>query len=182
MKKLLVVFAAGLGAALALPAAAQEGTNAFYAGGSLGQAHFNNVCGGATFECKDRDTLWSLFAGWQILRYIALEAEVGEFGHVTIDGANAKANAIELDAVGTLPLLAKFSLIGRVGAFHGDMHGEGIANRKNGITYGWGAEWSPTPALGIRFEWQRYPDLGGGPFGAETDVDTTRVAALIRWH
>ena len=182
MKKLLVVLAAGLGAAAALPASAQEGSNSFYVGGSLGQAHFSNVCNGSAVECKDRDTLWNVFAGWQLLRYIALEAGVGEFGHLTIDGANAKANAIELDAVGTLPLLAKFSLIGRVGAFHGDMKGEGIAQRKNGVTYGWGAEFAPTPAVGLRLEWQRYPDMGGGPFGAETDIDTMRVAALIRWH
>jgi opacity protein-like surface antigen len=180
MKKLL---AAAFLAFFALPAAAQVAGSGAYLGGGLGQAHFSNVCGGAVFECKDRDTAWNLFAGWQLMRYLGVEAGIGEFGHVTIDGQNAKANAIELDAVGTLPLFSRFSLIGRVGAFHADMHAEGAADRKNGGTAGLGIEWAPDPMVGIRLEWQRYPGLGGDlPGGTKTNIDVTRLAALIRFR
>jgi opacity protein-like surface antigen len=174
MKKLFVLFFLG---AFALPAAAQV-----YVGGGLGRAHYDNVCGGATFECKDRDTAWNAFVGWQLLRYLGIEGGIGEMGHVTIDANNAKANAIELDAVGTLPLLAGVSLIGRVGAFHGEMKGEGIAQRKNAGTAGIGMQWEPNPNYGLRLEWQRYPDMGGGPFIATTNVDVTRVSMLIRFR
>jgi opacity protein-like surface antigen len=178
MKKLFVLFFFG---AFALPAAAQD-LGQFYIGGGLGRAAYDNVCGGATFECKDRDTAWNAFAGWQLLRYLAIEAGVGEMGHVTIDASNAKANAIELDAVGTLPLLGGFSLIGRIGAFHGDMHGEGISQRKNAATAGLGAQLEPDRNYALRVEWQRYPDMGGGPFIATTNVDVTRVSMLIRFR
>ena len=183
MRKLLVVWVTGLAAALPLTAVAQVAGSGLYVGGGLGQAHFSNVCNGAVFECKDRDTAWNLFAGWQFIRYLAVEAGVGEFGHARVDGANAKANAIELDAVGTLPLFSRFALIGRVGAFHADMHAEGAADRKNGGTAGLGLQWEPDPLVAIRLEWQRYPGLGGGlPSGTKTDIDVTRLAALIRFR
>ena len=181
MKKLFVLLFSSLAGSFALPAAAQD-LGRFYIGGGLGRAHYDNVCGGATFQCKDRDTAWNAFAGWQFLRYLAVEAGIGEMGHVTIDANNAKASAVELDAVGTLPLLARFSLIGRIGAFHGDMHGEGIAQRKNAGTAGIGAMWEPNPGVGLRLEWQRYPDMGGGPFMATTNIDVTRLSMLIRFR
>lgn len=182
MKKLFVLFAAALAAAFALPASAQLAASSYYVGGSLGRAHFVDVCTGIVGACKDRDTAFSLFGGLQLNRYFGAELGGRGFGHATLPGGNVKATAYELDALATLPLLARFSLLGRVGVFHGSLKGENIARNNNNATFGWGAQYDLSPQFALRLEWQRYLGFGGGDFGAKTDIDTLGLAALLRFR
>jgi opacity protein-like surface antigen len=182
MKKALLVLLAGLAGALALPAAAQSDLGTFYVGASIGRSHWTDVCNNVAGDCKPRDTDYSGFGGLQFNRYLAVEAGARAFGHAALPGGNVKASAYDLDGVVTLPLLAKFSLLGRVGIFHAEMKGENIATRKNGGTFGWGAQYDTSPQFALRLEWQRYPNLGGGDFGATTNIDSLHLAALIRFR
>jgi OOP family OmpA-OmpF porin len=180
MKRNLLLAAGLAAAAFAAPASAQLSTSGLYAGVSSGQSHFENVCGNVA-ECDDRDTNGSLFAGFQFSRYVALEAAWRFFGHAKIADASVKANAIELDAVASLPLYKGFSLFGRVGAFHATMKGESASENENGVTYGWGGQYD-FDRWAARFEWQRHPDLGGGDFVAKTDIDSLNLGVLIRFR
>lgn len=184
MKKHLLTFVAALAAAgFSLPAAAQfDMASAFYLTGSLGRAHFVDVCANQVGSCKDRDTTFSLGAGLQLNRYLGVEVDGRGFGHASLPGGNVKGTAYELDGVGTLPLYKGFSLIGRVGVFHGELKGENIAERKNGATFGWGGQYDFSPQFALRLEWQRYSDLGGGDFGAKTNIDTLGLAAVFSFR
>lgn len=175
-RRLLLVFAV-LAATFAAPASAQ-----FYIGGSLGRSHFVDVCAGAFTTCKPRDTEWNAFAGWQLVRFLAVEGGYRDFGHARFEpGGNVKGNALELDAVGSLPLYGSMSLIGRIGVFHGNLKGEGIEERTNGGTFGWGTQYDFSPNTSVRFEFQRYLHMGGGDFGIKTNVDSLSLGLVLRY-
>jgi OmpA-OmpF porin, OOP family len=178
LKHRLLLAAGALAAFLALPltAAAQA---SLYAGGSLGQAHYNEACNNL-LNCDDRDTGFSFFAGWQFNRFIAMEAAYRDFGHLSSDEANVKANALELDAVGTLHLYRGFSLLGRIGAFRGNMKA-GSSERNHNVTFGWGGQYDFSPGFAMRGEWQRYRKMGGGDFGTKIDIDALSLAMLFRF-
>jgi OOP family OmpA-OmpF porin len=179
MKRNLLLAAGLAAAAFAAPASAQLSTSGLYVGASSGQSHFENVCSGVA-ECDDRDTNGSLFAGFQFSRYVALEAAWRFFGHAKIADASVKANAVEADAVLTLPMYKGFSLLGRVGVFHATMKGTTNSENKNGVTFGWGGQYD-FDRWAARLEFQRHPKLGGGDFGAETDIDSLSLGVLIRF-
>jgi OmpA-OmpF porin, OOP family len=176
MKKLRLLFAGVLAASFAVSAAAQS----LYAGASLGQAHYVEACNGVP-NCDDRDTGFNFFAGWQFNRFVALEAGYRDFGHLSSDTGSVKGNAVELDAVGTLHLYKGFSLLGRVGAFHGNTTSGGTSEKNNNFTFGWGGQYDFGPAFALRGEWQRYRHMGGGDFGSEIDIDSLSLAALLRF-
>ncbi|HEX7052937.1 MAG TPA: outer membrane beta-barrel protein [Burkholderiales bacterium] len=181
MKKRHLIPALALAACFAAPAVAQE-ARPWYVGVSSGQSHFENVCSGVD-PCDDRDTNGSIFAGYQFARYIAVEGAWRYFGNADIgaSGAGVKANAIELDAVLTLPIWRSFSMLGRIGIFHANLQGTTNDETNNGATYGWGVQWDMVEGAALRLEWQKHPELGGGDFGAETDIDSINLGILFRF-
>ena len=180
MKKLL---AAAYLSCFALPAAAQIDSSALYLGGSLGRSHFTDICSfGPSSTCKDRDTEWSMFAGLQFSRYLAIEAGYRDFGHADLDSTSFKANAMEADLVGSLPLRGGLGIIGRVGAFNGKLKGGGVEEKTVNATFGWGVYYDVNPTTGFRLEWQRYAKMGGGDFGRETHLDSVSLAAVMRFR
>ena len=181
MKKLHLLAAAGLAAAcFAAPAAAQLlDSSAIYVGVSSGHSHFTNVC--SAHPCDDRDTNGSIFGGLQFSRYVAAEMAWRYFGHADVAGTNIKANAFELDAVLTLPIYRTFSLLGRVGGFRGNLKSSGKDENTKGVTFGWGGQFDFERGA-VRVEWQRHPKLGGGDFGAETDIDSLSLGLLFRFR
>ena len=80
MKKALLC--AVIGAAVAPCAFAQE--KGFYAGLSLGQSKFKDACGSepevSVTSCKDNDTAWKIFGGYQFTPNLALELGYNDFG------------------------------------------------------------------------------------------------------
>lgn len=177
-KHRLLVLAGLLAATFALPASAQ-----FYAGGSLGRSHFTDVCSDGLTKCDDRDTAFNFFAGYQFGRYIGAEVGYRDFGHATLEpGGSVKSNAFELDAVGSLPLYRSFSVLGRVGVFHGKLKGEGKEERNNGGTFGAGVQYDFTPNSAVRVEWQRYLGLGGGDFNDKTDLEVFSFGVVMRFY
>lgn len=163
------------------PAAAQLSSSAVYLGAEYARMHYNNVCTPG-FECNNRGNGAGFFAGLQFSRYIAVEAAWRDLGHATVPGGNVKATATEADLVVNLPIYRAFSLVGRVGAFHASMKGETNSENKNGGTFGWGGQIDFSREFAARLEWQRYPNLGGGGFGAKTDVDAITLGALVRFQ
>ncbi len=180
-KNSLLIAAAFAAAGFAAPAAAQLSSSALYVGAQYGRMHYNNVCNNSA-DCIDRSNAGGIFAGLQFSRYIAIEAAFQDLGHADVPGGNVKAKAVEADAVINFPLYMGFSVLGRVGVFHAAMQGDTNSKNKNGVTYGWGGQYDFTPQFAARLEWQRHPKLGGGGFGAETDVDSLNLGALIRFR
>ena len=182
MKRNHLLLAAGLAATcFAAPAAAQLDSSALYLGLSSGQSHFTNVCPGGGVKCDARDTNGSLFAGLQFSRYIAAEFAWRYFGHATIGDSKVKGNATELDAVLTLPIYRQFSVLGRLGVAHVNLKGTSNNEKKNVATFGWGGQYDFERGA-LRLEFQRHPKVGGGDFGAETDIDSINLGLLFRFR
>lgn len=181
MKKL---FAAALLALFSLPAAAQLDSSALYIGGSLGRSHFTNICdiavaGGCT---KNRDTEWSMSAGLQFSRYLALEGGYRDFGHADVNGTSYKANALEADVVGVLPLHGRLGILGRAGIYHGKIKGGGAEKGKYNGTFGLGLQYDMSAQTALRFEFQRYAKAGGGDLGFKTHLDSLSLGAVFRFQ
>lgn len=182
---------AGLGTLMTLvsvPAHAQE-AGYFYGGGSLGQsrakidvdrinASLTDAGLTTTSMSRDeRDTAYKLFGGYQLNRNFAIEGgyfKLSKFGFSstttpagTLDG-QIKLQGLNLDLVGTLPLVGSLSAIGRVGAQYAQtrdtFNGGGavtVLNRnpsKRAANYKFGAglQYEISPALLVRAEAERY--------------------------
>jgi OOP family OmpA-OmpF porin len=127
-----------LGALLAAPAFAQD---SYFYGGLAAGASRGRIDGErlidtqlppgttATAVSSDgRKTTWSIFGGYQANRYLGFEAGYVSLGHFNTHADTTTAGApggidgrqnfkgVNLDVVGTLPLAAKFSALGRIGA------------------------------------------------------------------
>jgi OOP family OmpA-OmpF porin len=128
--------------------------------------------------------------GYRFNRNLGVEIGYTDLGEATESGggitATAEASAMELVAVGFLPLNPNFSIIGKVGMYRGDVDvsapGIGSVSESNtGLTFGVGVQWDFTKNLGVRGEWQRYADVGGDNIGGEFDVDVISVGVLWRF-
>lgn len=164
----------------------------FYVGAGVGRSEARNFCtiGGA---CDAKDLTWNLFAGYRFHRHFALEAAYTNFGEATTSGfvggvpstARTESTALELVAVGLVPLSDSFSLYGKAGFFRYDSDGSasgGLVAASSGkgteFTFGVGAEYNFTSALAARVEWQRYLDVGAELLNVpKGDVTLLRVGA-----
>ncbi len=211
MKK--TVLCAVLGAALAPcgSAFAQDSTKGFYAGLSIGQSKFKGACdskAGVTLSnCKDSDTAWKIFGGYQFTPNLAVELGYNDFGRISSDAvvtmggstfagnARIEATAFEATGVGTLPLGHQFSLYGKLGVYYAETKssanvtqttppfasGSSSASDNNtNLTFGFGARYDVTKNIALRAEWQRFSKVGSDSTG-KGDIDVLGIGALYRF-
>jgi OOP family OmpA-OmpF porin len=101
---------------------------------------------------------------------------------MTIGSRPATGEAWELVGLGILPLNENFSVYGKLGGYRGEARGGGIKETRNDLTYGIGGQYDIGRNLGVRLEWQRYTDFGGGGFGAQGDQDILSLNAIYRFR
>jgi OmpA-OmpF porin, OOP family len=175
--------------ALATPALAQD--TGFYAGLSIGQSAVDDACtgiGGPGVSCDDKDTAWRILGGYQFNRNFAVEVGYSDLGEVSASGpggsASIESTAIEVVAVGMLPIADRFSLYGKIGMYRGETDatapGVSVSESNTDLTFGVGVRYDITKNLGVRAEWQRYGDIGGDSIG-EADVDVISVGAIWKF-
>lgn len=179
-------------AVCALPTAAQgQGLlSSAYIGGTVGRAQAKDFCrnaafGGAAVACDQKDTSWRILAGYQFDRNFALEGGFHDLGESNIPGSDAHARAWELVGIGALPV-GLVSFYGKLGAFRGELKGGGGFSRNSeatiSLTVGAGVQVEGSKQFGIRLEWQRYPNMGGGRWRADTNVDVWSVGTILRFQ
>ncbi|HYL26144.1 MAG TPA: outer membrane beta-barrel protein [Burkholderiales bacterium] len=207
------VLCAVLGAALAPCgyAFAQDEAKGFYAGLSIGQSKFPGACdseAGVTLSnCKDTDTAWKIFGGYQFTPNLALELGYNDFGRISSDAtvtmggttftgnARIEATAFELTGVGTWPLAHQFSVYGKLGVYYAETKssanvqqttppfasGSSSASDNNtNLTFGVGARYDITRNIAVRAEWQRFSKVGGDSTG-KGDIDVLAIGGLYRF-
>lgn len=189
MKKLLAI--AMLSAAFAAHAQGQG----FYVGGHLGQAQAKSTCDdfrGPGISCDDSDMSWKILGGYRVNRHFAAELGYIDFGEFKATGpggtASAKASAFDLVAVGILPIADRFSVYGKLGAYHGTVDAKVRTFTLNGdasddstnLTYGVGAGFDMARNLTLRAEWQQYKDVGGSET-VKADIDVISLGVLFRF-
>lgn len=188
MKSSAVFAVLGLaGAAFALPAAAQmrsPSLSSAYVGANIGQSKFKDACTGVS-DCDNKDTAFKLFGGYQFTPNIAAELGYTDLGKAKAGGESLEGTAWELSAIGMWPLASQFSLLGRLGGYHGELKATGLgasdSKTKNGLTWGLGAQYDLSRNVGLRAEWQRFNNMGGDNI-VETHVDVLSLGALYRFQ
>ena len=171
-----------------------------------------SAANGAAFSIIDKDkhaTGVKLFAGYSFNPYFSVEGGYAALGKSSVNmefrsalplatplgGFNMeyKMTAVFVDAVGSLPVSGKWSLIGRVGATYSRVSAEFdgspvtfLASRNDKIEtkvrekFGVGVGYKLNPAFTARAEWERYkmPD----PFSDELfNVDAATISLLYRF-
>ncbi|MDP2694775.1 MAG: OmpA family protein [Gallionella sp.] len=184
----------------------------WYIGGNIGQSRAkiddaritSNLLGGGftttSIADDNRDNGYKLFGGYQYNKNFAVEAgyfDLGKFGYTatvvpagTLTGT-IKLKGLNLDAVGTLPLTEKFSVLGRLGLNYAQARdtfvGTGFVAvlnpnpSKNQVNYklGAGLQYDFTPSLGMRIEAERYRI--NDAVGNRGDVDMYSLGLVYRF-
>lgn len=206
MKKQLVFLALSASFGVSGVQAADTG---FYMGGSFGQSKISDFSGSdfdnelalsgltSSTSTDDTDISWKAFAGYQIMKNLAVEGaytNLGEFtarSTITAPGTGVvntevKAEAWTLSALGILPLGDRFSLFGRLGVNFWNADFSAVGSGSGGVAsvsdssdgtdwvYGLGATYNVAKNLNLRGEWERY-DFDG------TDVDLLSVGVAFKF-
>lgn len=183
LKKAAVTVSIALSAAAASSATMAQATQdaGWYIGGGIGQAkptRVNCLAG----SCDDKDIAWKLFGGYQLNRMLAAELGYTDLGDVRSSGAGATADATskawELVGLAGVPVADRFSAFGKLGLYRAASKQTGTvaASKTNtGATFGLGVRLEVNRNLGVRAEWQRYNDVGGGEL-VRDDINVVGVA------
>lgn len=209
--KLTIALLSSLG--LALPAVSQA---QWYVGGSVGKSDisFDNAAQSDQFldlgftnpmtSSSTRDTGLRLFGGYQLHKYLAVEAayvDLGKFNFrtdVTPPGALSgamKVSGFELSALGILPLSDQFAVFARAGALAAEtktaysgtgsvqvlIGGETQKRNSTQLSYGAGATYAINKKFSLRGEWSRYAKLGNALTGGQTDANLYSIGLVYRF-
>ena len=117
-----------------------------------------------------------------------MELGYTDLGEVSASGpggsASIESSAFEVVAVGMMPIADKFSIYGKLGMYRGETDASGpggsISESTTDLTFGIGARYDFTRNLGVRAEWQKYSDVGGGDIG-EADIDVISVGVIWKF-
>ena len=170
-RRWLAAAAAAAGMVLSAPTLAQMQANerGLYLGASLGVN-------------DDTESVWRLLGGYRANRNFAVELGYVDVGEMNIAGRAVNSSAWELVGLGIAPLGETLSLYGKLGAYRGTAKGGGLTERRTDLTFGLGGQYDLGPNLGLRLEWQRYTDFGGGALGGVSDQDVIGVSAIYRFQ
>ena len=163
-----VVLVAGSLGAIAAP------TDGLYAGASLGKSQYPDTVNGVAGNGSG--VSGKVYGGYQVNPNFAVELGVAKLGDVSTPSGQMNGQSEFLDAVGTLPLSDKWSLLGRVGVAHVDLNTSLGNDSGNGLKVGLGAQYSLTGNVAIRGEWERYQMK---VFGATPNADQYTVGLRV---
>ena len=195
----------------------QSPTSRFYSALSAGQSRVDiddidlASLGATGFESKDQtDTAWKLALGYQFNRYLAIEGGYVDYGRFSqsatitapVSGSfngNIEAKGWFIDAVGSYPLGASFSVLGRLGtvrstttthlstagAFAGALAAAGIDSSTKESEWNWhyglGVQYDFARSVGLRLEYDRTRNVGNSDTTGEGDIDVWSLGVLVRF-
>ncbi len=204
-----VLALAALAALCASPASAQADSY-YYLGLSGGQSRgqidegriSNNLIGpGLTLNSinsQERDITWKAFGGYQLNRFLAVEAgffSLGSFDFTTTTTpagklqGQTKLQGLNLDLVATLPISDRWSGLARVGGQYartrGEYTGSGAvgpfhntpSERRSNLKVGLGLQYEFSPSFLMRGEVERY--RVSDAMGGRDNVNAYTVSAVF---
>ena len=161
----------------------------WYAGANIGQSNATidepRITSGllgsgllaGPFNNTERDRGYKLFGGYQVNKFLSVEAgyfDLGHFGFTTTTtpagslSGDIRLKGVNIDAVGTVPITEKFSAFGRIGVAYvrteDNFVGTGAVKvlnpnpsaRDTNLKVGLGVQYALTDALSVRAEIERY--------------------------
>jgi OmpA-OmpF porin, OOP family len=136
------------GAPLAI---AQQGP---YVGGSLAKPSWADPVNG--IDGSSSGTGLKVYGGWAFTPNFALEAGAANLGSQSVGANDAKARGYFLDGVGTLPLNADWSVLGRIGLADMKTVTTLGSDRGTALKTGLGVQYQLNKSVALRGEWERY--------------------------
>ena len=210
-----VIAALLIGSTIVVPSAMAAEETGWYAGASLGGSSVDidgdkwasaAVAAGfasATATTDKNDTVYKIFAGYQVNSNFAIEAGYADLGKASIlmttTGPDAavtgefSATVWEASLVGTLPINSDFTAFGKLGFYKDDAKakiaaisgGEAISasadSSGNGTKFGAGLDYKLDKKTALRFEFERYQDVGDADTTGETNVDVMSLGMITRF-
>jgi OOP family OmpA-OmpF porin len=177
-------------AALAAPALAQTRDDTLrmpyqkefwttgHVGLSVGRAKFDDPCpAGAT--CSDTTNAGRLYVGGKFNNAFGAEVSYLKTGNFTRSTGNAEMQGVNFSLLGGIPLGARSSVFGKLGALWGSSELGGSSQNGWGPSFGVGAVVGLTRGWGLRLDWDRYRFKLPG--GNHENVDTLMVGAQYTW-
>jgi OmpA-OmpF porin, OOP family len=172
----------------------------WYVGGSLGATSGLDLCTAVTpgfkttpGSCDNSQFAGKVFGGYQFNKYLGAEGALTYLGTATADGSylgaattdDVYAGGLELAGTGTIPVTDKFGILGKLGVLFWGVTsdtGTGFDHNDAGTSFAMGAglKYDITDHVGIRFEWERFWQVGNSTIG-ESDVDMFTVGGLYRF-
>ena len=200
MRALVVSVALVLIAAVTSVTAEDTSGGRWYVGGGLGTATGLDLCGAfhpsfttTPGTCDNSRFAGKVFGGYKFSKYFGAEGALVYLGTATADGtivgipttADAYAGGLELAATGTIPVTDQLGIMGKLGGFFWGVHSEtggGFDRDESGTSFATGAglKYDITEHVGIRFEWERFWQVGNGAIET-SDVDLFTVGGLYRF-
>jgi len=168
MKKIAI--AVLLSAFVAAPAVAAD--TGFYAGVQLGSA--NKSVGGVS----ETNSAFGVFGGYSFNPNVAVELGYTDLG--TAASSIIKFTALEVSAVGTLPINDQISIFGKLGMANTTEKGLGLTGTRTAPTYGLGGQFNVNPNIGIRLGWEHY-GFGDGYYFNQGDASLVSVAGVFKF-
>lgn len=168
----------------------------FYIAAGVGKSRTSEGCPGPG-ACDATDVSWNASIGYQFNRHFAVEGGYVDLGESTFSStvggvpatAVIRAKALEVLAVGLLPITERFAFYVKGGVYRSDSDsttsgavvGSGT-EKDTGFTFGGGIQYGFGPNFAARVEWQSYSDVGHGVIGlAKDDTVVWRVGARYRF-
>lgn len=169
----------------------------WYIGASTGQTNAKDFCPSQIpvgSSCDDTSGAYSVFGGYQVIKYLGVEAGYTNLGDVKVSASGTtntfKAKGAELLGVGTIPINSWLEVYGKVGVFFWDAD-RGCAGTScmfgsksetgSDLTYGLGAKFNFSKYVGVRVQFQRYQDVGDKAPISGSDIDFLSVGIVFKF-
>ncbi len=190
-----------LACALCSVAAAEDTSGGrWYVGGGLGAATGLDLCRAVTpgftttpGSCDTSEFAGKVFGGFKFNKYVGAEGALVYLGAADATGtflgvpttSDVYAGGLELVGIGTIPVTDQFGILGKAGVFLWSIQSEtgtGFDRDDDGASFAMGAglKYDITKHVGIRFEWERFWQVGNKTIG-ESDVDMFTIGGLYRF-
>lgn len=198
------VFVSPLALALALSSGlAQAADPNWYVGGGVGYSKVKFDTSGIVGSKDETSTAWKVFGGYQINRYMGVEAGYVDLGKASFNGRLSVAeppfpvgtatsgdfdsNAFFLTAVGAYPVTTQFSVLAKLGVSRAETDARvtlgglsaSTTGRTTQATYGLGVRFDINKSFAVRGEWDRFR-VGGGILDKE-NVDVFSINAIFKF-
>ena len=173
-----ISFTAVVALALLVIGAPAANAGGWYVGGSLGQTSadlgsLDPGSGVSGVSIDDSDTGFKVMGGYNIMKFISVEAAFVDVGQVSVDGTvpgigtsvSAEADGVSVEAMGIFPFAQKFEVFAKAGVYRWDgdisatVAGTPVLNASDDgtdPTFGVGFGWNAMSRGQVRLEAERY--------------------------
>jgi OOP family OmpA-OmpF porin len=169
----------------------------WYLGASAGQAKVKDLCPSSLpvgSSCDDNSGAYGVFAGYKANKFLGAELGYAYLGETNASASGitntVKAQGVELLGVGAIPFNPHFEIYGKVGVFFWDRKDScagtscvfgSQSGTGSDLTYALGAQFNFSRYYGMRFQYQRYQNVGDENTTGKNDVDVLSVSVLFRF-